>query len=158
MKYLKSAPLGIEGERPRAIGQLHDEYLAGLGEQDWRLGGDHLASAHGYSDILVGLHDLLDAGERQTVVLELIDVIGHLQDLFFHFLQLALEPLEVLVEVRTAVLPVLLGFEFLFVHTGVYNEYVPPTTRSPNERGSRKPSAWQIKLFNSILYKWITNS
>ena len=45
------------------MGELEDEHLAGPGEHDGGLGGDH-------ADVLVGLHDLLDAGEREVVVLE----------------------------------------------------------------------------------------
>jgi len=60
---LQGAALVLLGVRPAAVGELEDEHLAGAGEDDGRLGGDH---AH----VLVGLHDLLDAGQRQVVVLE----------------------------------------------------------------------------------------
>ena len=46
--------------------QLEDEELAGLGEDDGGLGGDH-------PDVLVGLHDPLDSREGEVVVvLELL--------------------------------------------------------------------------------------
>jgi hypothetical protein len=61
--FLQRAALVLLGVRPAAVGELEDEHLAGAGEDDGRLGGDH-------ADVLVGLHDLLDAGERQVVVLE----------------------------------------------------------------------------------------
>jgi hypothetical protein len=45
------------------MGELEDEHLAGPGEHHGSLGGDH-------ADVLVGFHDLLDAGEREVVILE----------------------------------------------------------------------------------------
>ena len=60
---LQGAALVLLGVQPGPDGELEDEELAGLGEQHGRLGGDH---AH----VLVGLHDLLDPGQRQLVVLE----------------------------------------------------------------------------------------
>ena len=60
---LERAALVLLGVRPAAVGELEDEHLAGPGEDDGRLGGDH-------ADVLVGLHDLLDPSQRQLVVLE----------------------------------------------------------------------------------------
>jgi hypothetical protein len=60
---LQGAALVLLGMEPGADSELEDEEFAGLGEQHGRLGGDH---AH----VLVGLHDLLDPGQRQLVVLE----------------------------------------------------------------------------------------
>lgn len=60
---LERAALVLLGVRPAAVGELEDEHLARPGEHDGGLGGDH-------ADVLVGLHDLLDAGEGEVVVLE----------------------------------------------------------------------------------------
>ncbi|KAF7838837.1 hypothetical protein G2W53_007319 [Senna tora] len=65
---LERAPLVLLGVEPGSDGELEDEELAGLGEENGRLGGDH---AH----VLVGLHDLLDAGEGELVVLEIVDML-----------------------------------------------------------------------------------
>jgi hypothetical protein len=43
---------------------VEDEHLTCVLEDDGCLGSDHV-------DVLVGLHDLLDAGKRQVVVLEI---------------------------------------------------------------------------------------
>ena len=51
------------GARPRGRTRLEDEHLARLSKKRGRLRGDH---AH----VLVRLHDLLDARQRQVVVLE----------------------------------------------------------------------------------------
>ena len=40
--YLKSAAFGIQCEGPCPVGQLHDEYFAGFGEEDGSFGGNHL--------------------------------------------------------------------------------------------------------------------
>jgi hypothetical protein len=53
-----------------------------------------------YPDILVGLHDLLDAREWELVVLEEVDVLGHLVDLALDLLELGLQTLEVALEVE----------------------------------------------------------
>lgn len=53
---------------PRSYGELEDEELAGLGEEDGRLGGDH-------ADVLVGLHDLFYARQGKLVVLEIVRVL-----------------------------------------------------------------------------------
>ena len=63
VRLLERAALVLLGVRPAAVGELEDEHLAGAGEDDGGLGGDH---AH----VLVGLHDLLDPGQREVVVLE----------------------------------------------------------------------------------------
>ena len=70
---LQGASLSLLGLGPGAMRELEDEHLAGLCEEDGGLGGDH-------ADVLVGLHDLLDACEREEMVLEvggLLD-LGHL--------------------------------------------------------------------------------
>lgn len=51
---LQGAPLVFFGVDPCAHGQLGDEDVAALGEEDGRLGRDHL-------HLRVGLHDFLDA-------------------------------------------------------------------------------------------------
>lgn len=50
---------------PGAHRKLGDEDIAALGEEDGRLGGDHL-------DVGIGLHDLLDAREGQLVQLVVV--------------------------------------------------------------------------------------
>jgi hypothetical protein len=42
--------------RPAAVGELQDKHLAGAREDDGRLDSDH-------ADVLVALHDFLDASE-----------------------------------------------------------------------------------------------
>ena len=64
---LQRAPLVVFGVDPGAHGQLRDEDVAALGEQDGRFGGDHF-------DFGVGFHDLFDAGEGKLVDLEVVDV------------------------------------------------------------------------------------
>ena len=58
---------------PGPHGELVDEHLGGLGEEDGRLGRDHL-------HVLVQLHDLLDPGQRQLLVLQVRR--GHVPDLW----------------------------------------------------------------------------
>lgn len=70
------------------MGELEDEHLAGLGEEDGGLCGDH-------ADVLVRFHDLLDAREREEMVLEvggLLD-LGHLLEP--ELVELCVELLEV---------------------------------------------------------------
>ena len=52
---------------PGAHGELGDEDIAAFGEEDGRFGRDHL-------HFRIGLHHLLDAGQRQVVLL--IVVVG----------------------------------------------------------------------------------
>lgn len=52
---LEGAALVLLGVEPGPDGELEDEELARFGEEYGSLGGDH-------ADVLVGLHDLLDAG------------------------------------------------------------------------------------------------
>lgn len=59
---LQCPALVLFGMDPGAHGELGDEYVASLGEEDGGLSRDHL-------HLRVGLHDLLDAGERQLVYL-----------------------------------------------------------------------------------------
>ena len=77
--------------QPRPNRELEDEELAGLGEQDGRLGGDH---AH----VLVGFHDLLDAGEGELVVLEVVYLLDFLALVGPEHLELLLLLLEEVVE------------------------------------------------------------
>ena len=60
---------------PRPQRELEDEELAGLGEDDGRLGAHHhvLAAVELRLDLVLELHDALDARQRQ---LELADVDG----------------------------------------------------------------------------------
>ena len=67
---LQRPPLVLLRVQPRPYRQLQNEELAGLGEEDWGLRRDH-------PHILIRLHNLLDAGQRQLVVLEVV----HLLDL-----------------------------------------------------------------------------
>ena len=67
---LQSATLVLFCVDPRAHGELGDKGLACLGEYDGRLGRDHL-------DFRVGLHDLLDARERELV--DLVVVVFRLE-------------------------------------------------------------------------------
>lgn len=53
---------------PGAHGQFGDEDVAALGEEDGRLGRNHL-------DLRVGLHHLLDPGQGQLVLLVVMRVI-----------------------------------------------------------------------------------
>lgn len=76
---------------PRTDGELEDEELACLGEEDGSLCGDH---AH----VLVGLHDLLDAGEGELVVLEVIGVLDLLTLVGPEHLELLVLLLEEVVE------------------------------------------------------------
>lgn len=76
---------------PGADGEFEDEELAGFGKEDRGLGGDH-------ADILVGLHDLLDAGEGELVVLEVVDVFDLLALVGPEHLELLLLLLEEVVE------------------------------------------------------------
>jgi hypothetical protein len=72
---LQSTALVLLGVDPGAHGELGDEGLAGFGEDDRRFGGDHL-------DFWVGLHDLLDARERQLVDLVVVVLrLEHRHDL-----------------------------------------------------------------------------
>jgi len=54
---LKSTALVLLGVNPCPHGQLCDEDVATLCEQDWGLGRYHL-------DLWIGLHDFLDARQR----------------------------------------------------------------------------------------------
>lgn len=67
---LQSATLVLLRVDPRAHGELGDKGLACLGEYDGRFGRDHL-------DFRVGLHDLLDARERELV--DLVVVVFRLE-------------------------------------------------------------------------------
>lgn len=60
VRTLQGASLVIFRVNPCAHGQLGDEYIATLGEQDWRLCRDHL-------DLGVGFHDFLYPSEWQLV-------------------------------------------------------------------------------------------
>ncbi|GMF30781.1 unnamed protein product [Phytophthora lilii] len=71
---LQRAALVLLRVDPGAQTELEDEHLAGLGEEHGRLGADH---AH----VLVRLHDLLDARERQLVRLEVEGAGVDLRDL-----------------------------------------------------------------------------
>lgn len=72
---LQSTALVLLGVNPGAHGELGDEGLAGFGEDYRRLGGDHL-------DFGVGLHDLLDARERELVDLVVVVLcLEHRHDL-----------------------------------------------------------------------------
>jgi hypothetical protein len=72
---LQSAALVLLGVDPGAHGELGDESLAGFGEDYRRFGGDHL-------DFWVGLHDFLDARERQLVDLVVVVLrLEHCHDL-----------------------------------------------------------------------------
>jgi hypothetical protein len=63
VRFMQRAALALLGVCPAVAGDLEDEHLTGVREDDGRLSGDHV-------DVLIGLHDLLDVGERQVVVLE----------------------------------------------------------------------------------------
>lgn len=52
---------------PGAHGELRDEDVAALGEQDGRLGRDHL-------NLWVRLHDLLDTGKGELMQLVVVGV------------------------------------------------------------------------------------
>ncbi|GER36303.1 ribosomal RNA large subunit methyltransferaseK/L [Striga asiatica] len=67
---LERAALVLLRVEPRSHGELEYEELARLGEEYWGLCRYH---AH----VLVGLHDLLDAGQRELVIFEIV----HLLDL-----------------------------------------------------------------------------
>jgi len=88
---LEGAALVLVGVEPGADGELEDEELAGLGEEDGGLGGDH-------ADVLVGLHDLLDAGQGELVVLEVVHVLDLLPLVRPEHLQLLLLLLEQVLE------------------------------------------------------------
>lgn len=60
---LQSPPPVLLGVLPGPVGQFDDEQFAGLAEQHRGLGTDH-------PDVFVGLHNLLDACQRETVALE----------------------------------------------------------------------------------------
>ena len=53
---------------PSPHGEFGDEDVATLGEQDGRLSRDHL-------DLGVGLHDLLNPGQRQRLLLVIVGAI-----------------------------------------------------------------------------------
>merc|ERR1712078_948100 len=74
---------------PRAQRELEDEHLARLGEEHRGLRRDH-------PHVLVALHDLLDARQRELVVLELVRVHLHLHDLLLLALPELLQQLLVL--------------------------------------------------------------
>lgn len=65
---LEGSALILFGVDPGAHGQLSDEDITTLGEEDGGLGGDHL-------DFGVSLHDLLDAREGQLVDLVIMGVV-----------------------------------------------------------------------------------
>ena len=67
---LQGTTLVLLGVDPGAHGELGDEGLASLGEYDGRLSRDHL-------NFRVGLHDLLDARERELV--DLVVVVFRLE-------------------------------------------------------------------------------
>jgi len=90
---LESAALVLLGVEPGADGELEDEELAGLGEEDWGLRGDH-------ADVLVSLHDLLDASEGKLVILEVIDMLDLLALVGPEHLQLLLLLVEEVLERR----------------------------------------------------------
>jgi hypothetical protein len=52
-----------------------------------------------YANIFIRLHDLFDSGKGKLVVLEEIDILWHLIDLFFDLLELRLKVFEVAFEV-----------------------------------------------------------
>lgn len=93
---LQGTPLVLLCMEPRADGELEDEELARLGEEDGSLCGDH---AH----VLVGLHDLLDAGEGELVVLEVIGVLDPLALVGPEHLELLVLLLEEVVVERSRV-------------------------------------------------------
>jgi hypothetical protein len=51
-----------------------------------------ISSGYGgsYPNVLVGFHDLLDAGEGKLMVFEKVDIFGHIGDLLLDFLELGL--------------------------------------------------------------------
>mmetsp|Transcript_1268 Transcript_1268/g.4573 ORF Transcript_1268/g.4573 Transcript_1268/m.4573 type:complete len:238 (-) Transcript_1268:7-720(-) len=59
--FLQRLALRLLREDPGPQRQLQDEELARFGEEDGRFGGDH-------ADVLVGLHDPLDARQREVIV------------------------------------------------------------------------------------------
>jgi hypothetical protein len=72
---LQSAALVLLGVDPGAHSELGDECLAGFGEDNRCLGGDHL-------DFWIGFHDFLDARERQLVDLVVVVLrLEHRHDL-----------------------------------------------------------------------------
>ncbi|KAK9113434.1 hypothetical protein Syun_020231 [Stephania yunnanensis] len=62
---LEGAALVLLGVEPGSDGEFEDEELACLGEEDGGFGGDH-------ADVFIGFHDLLDAGEGELVVPEVV--------------------------------------------------------------------------------------
>lgn len=91
--FLQSASFVLLGVEPRPDGELEDEELAGLGEKDGSLGRYH-------PHVLVGLHDLLDAGQGELVVLEIVHLLDLLALVRPEHLQLLLLLLEEVVERR----------------------------------------------------------
>lgn len=99
---LQGATFSLLGLCPCAMRKLEDEHFAGLCKEDGSFCGDH-------ADILVGLHDLLDPGEREEMVLEiggLLD-LGHLLDP---------ELVELCCELLQVVLLLQLGLTGLLLH------------------------------------------
>lgn len=70
---LQRAPLVFLGMNPGSHGELRDEYVAALGEEDGRFGGYHL-------DFGIGLHDLFDASEGQLMNLVVVRVALQVAD------------------------------------------------------------------------------
>lgn len=64
---LQSPSLIVLCVDPCTHGQLCDEDIASFGEENRSLGGDHF-------DFGVGLHNLLDAGKRQLMDLEIVSI------------------------------------------------------------------------------------
>mmetsp|Transcript_48 Transcript_48/g.79 ORF Transcript_48/g.79 Transcript_48/m.79 type:complete len:222 (-) Transcript_48:26-691(-) len=62
---LQGSPLVLLGMAPGPQRQLQNKHLARLGEHHGRLRSNH-------ANLLVGLHDLLDAGQRKHVVIEIV--------------------------------------------------------------------------------------
>ena len=74
VRPLKCAAFVLLGVNPCAHGQLCDEDVATLREQDWRLSRDHF-------NIRVGLHDFLDTRQRELMQLVVVFIGLELRDL-----------------------------------------------------------------------------
>lgn len=72
----------------RLVRDFCDEKSAGECEEDWSLARDH-------SHVFVRLHDLFDASQRQLLLLEVVQLLRVLVNLFPNFQVLLLELLQV---------------------------------------------------------------
>lgn len=78
---------------PRADCELEDEELAGLGEENGGLGRYH-------ADVLIRLHDLLDASQWELVILKVVDLFNVVALVVPEHLQLLLLLLEEMMKWR----------------------------------------------------------